>query len=117
MRRGDQVGNREGGSVVVDRVDEWIVDEHVDVERGWGARWRWRDDRWDLEVVEDLAGDARTGDERVDAQTVTAVGADENIDAMDAMDAAEEGGPVEAGWAASGRRVRRSTANSDAGDT
>ena len=58
-----RVGNREGGSVVVGRVDEWIVDEHVEVERGWGARWRRRDNRWDREGVEDLAGDAFVGDD------------------------------------------------------
>ena len=99
VRRGGQVGNSEGGSVVVDRVDEWIVDGEVEVERGWAARGRRRDDRRDREGVEDLAGDARTGDERDDARTVIAVGADENVDAVDAMDEAKEGGPLEAGGA------------------
>ena len=49
-------------------------------------------------MVEDLAGDARTGDERDEAQTVTAVGADENVDAVDAMDAAAEGGSIESAY-------------------
>ena len=98
-RRRCQVGDSEGGSVVVDRVDEWIVDGEVGGETGWRSSWWWRDDGWDPEVIEDLAGDARIRDERDDAQAITEVGADENIDSVDAMDAAEEGGPLEAGWA------------------
>ena len=44
-------------------------------------------------MIEDSAGETLIGDEGGNAQAITAVGADENIDSMDA---AEERGPIEA---------------------
>ena len=96
VRRRGQVGDSEGGSVIVDRVDEWIVDGEIELEAGWRSCWWWRDDWRGLEVIEDSAGDTLIGDEGGNAQAITAVGADENLDAGDAMDAAEERGPFEA---------------------
>ena len=122
MHRRGQVGDSEGGSAVVDRVDEWIVDGEIELEAGWRSCWWWRDDGRDLEVIEDSAGDTLVGDEGGNAQAITAVGADENLDAGDAMDAAEERGPLEAGWAiwvvgriAEGGRGGRSGSGGDGG--